>query len=105
MGRAKDKDRKDFFFLLANGFVPFYSSQSVGKGGNYCSILCNRCSAGSSHSSQGSQKSFGSKHPSDATAVPAKLQQPTGFQRLTSFNHPAPPALISADAAVCVSVS
>lgn len=63
------------------------------------------CSAGSSHSSQGSQKSSGSKRPGDATAVPAKLQQPTGFQCLTSFDHPASPELISTDAAVCIGAS
>lgn len=28
-----------FFFLLAINFVPFCSSQSVGKGGSYCSAL------------------------------------------------------------------
>lgn len=53
---------------------------------------------------RGRQKSCSSRPPADTTAVPAKPQQPTGLICETSTDLPAPPAPITAGAAVCGAV-
>lgn len=53
---------------------------------------------------RGRQKSCSSRPLADTTAVPAKPQQPSGLICETSTDLPAPPAPITAGAAVCGAV-